>query len=228
MNRSLLLMSLLCGLLVVSSTGCLRYAEWSNELRVKKLAHKAYRQRYEFDPGFKDARHFERGWKAGYTEVALGGDGNPPTFPPVPYRSFKYRNPEGHQIIDLWFDAYREGASAAIGEGVQHFHQLPTSRHHHYQTVPTSTPTIIRHTESVPTQISPTEVKPLEQPAAPDEPGTVPSVRSKHSEDGKDLSVPQVRMQLREAPESIGGARLASGEESDDAGVILLQLDTLE
>ncbi|WP_144996109.1 hypothetical protein [Polystyrenella longa] len=224
MNRSLILMSVLCGLLASSSTGCIRYHDFSNELHVKKLACKSYDNRYDFDPGFKDARHFERGWKEGYTDVALGGDGNPPTFPPVPYRSFKYRNPEGHQIIDLWFEAYREGANAAFTEGVQHFNYLPTSDHQRYQGILSSTTSTV----VTPQRMTPTEVAPHEEYFVPPAKGAEPPIKLQDMEQGEELSVPQVMMELRQMPESVGGARLASGQESEEDGVMFLNLNEFE
>ncbi|MCA9039561.1 MAG: hypothetical protein KDA65_04360 [Planctomycetaceae bacterium] len=222
MNRTLIFMSIFCGLLAVSSTGCIRYYEWSNDLHVKKLASRSYHDRYSFDPEFKHARHFERGWKAGFTDVALGGDGNPPTFPPVPYRSFKYRNPEGHQVIDIWFDAYREGANAAISEGIQHFNYLPTSQHEHYREVVTSSTSMVSPHEPTPTEVIPSKG----QSADPFEGSEPPAELNEPAED-ESLSVPQVFMELREMPDSIGGQRLVSGEESSEDEVIHIRLDTL-
>ncbi|MEZ6045090.1 MAG: hypothetical protein R3C11_05820 [Planctomycetaceae bacterium] len=202
-------MSIFCGLLISSLTGCIRYHEWSNELHVKKLACKAYSDRYSFDPSFQHARHYERGWKEGYTDVALGGDGNPPTFPPVPYRSFKYRSPEGHQIIDLWFDAYRQGANAALQEGVQHWNYLPTSQHQHYRE-------IIHATEPAVIPYEPTPVNAL--PITEEEP----------LESSEPSSVPQVLMELKQTTDSAGSLRLSSGTDPIEDDLILLNLDVAE
>ncbi|MAT16861.1 MAG: hypothetical protein CMJ46_16500 [Planctomyces sp.] len=227
MNRSLIFLSVFCGLLAMSTTGCIRYHDWSNELHVKKLACKSYKSRYSYDPSFKHARHFERGWKEGYTDVALGGDGNPPTFPPVPYRSFKYRNPEGHQIVDIWFEAYREGANAAISEGVQHFNYLPTSRSQHYREVIHPGPAdAIQASPAAPViQGVPTEVMPPRE-VPPPTGGAAPMDLNEDIDES--LSVPQVMMELQQAPESIGGHRLTSGVESEDKGVIFVNFDQAE
>ncbi|MDA7980959.1 MAG: hypothetical protein MPJ50_19570, partial [Pirellulales bacterium] len=70
---------------------------------------------------------FGDGFRAGYRDVASGGNGCPPPVPPRYYWNWKYQNPEGQAAVAAWFDGYPQGAVAADMEGVGNFRQIQVS-----------------------------------------------------------------------------------------------------
>jgi hypothetical protein len=70
---------------------------------------------------------FAEGWREAYYDVAQGGSGKLPLFPPVKFWSVKYQNPLGRDQIDAWFAGYRKGALAAEQDNVGYWSQIPMS-----------------------------------------------------------------------------------------------------
>ena len=66
--------------------------------------------------------HYSCGWRQGYRDVLMGGDGQCPPVPPPRYWSHKYQSCQGEAWIECWFSGYQDGANAAIAlcEGGQH------------------------------------------------------------------------------------------------------------
>jgi hypothetical protein len=72
-------------------------------------------------------KSFGAGWREAYYDVAQGGSGKIPLFPPVDYWGVKYQNPMGRDQIDAWFAGYRFGAVAASQDNVGFWIQIPMS-----------------------------------------------------------------------------------------------------
>jgi hypothetical protein len=71
--------------------------------------------------------HYGKGFRAGYRDVASGGEGCPPTLPPSCYWSVCYQNPAGQQKVQEWFRGWVYGANAARIDGVSDFNTIMTS-----------------------------------------------------------------------------------------------------
>lgn len=71
--------------------------------------------------------HYGKGFRAGYRNVASGGDGCPPTLPPSCYWSVCYQNAAGQQKVQEWFRGFVFGANAARVDGVADYNQILTS-----------------------------------------------------------------------------------------------------
>lgn len=76
------------------------------------------------EPQFAD---FGEGFRAGYRDVAAGGNGCPPALPPRQYWSWKFQSPEGQAKIAAWFAGYPHGAKAADEDGAGNWRQIPVS-----------------------------------------------------------------------------------------------------
>jgi hypothetical protein len=55
------------------------------------------------------------GFEQAFVDVALGGDGAVPAYPPRPYWELWHRTPQGHAAAQHWFDGYAAGAQRAWG-----------------------------------------------------------------------------------------------------------------
>lgn len=71
--------------------------------------------------------HYGKGFRAGYRNVAEGGDGCPPTLPPSCYWSVCYQSPIGQAKVEEWFRGYVFGANAARIDGVSEFNTIMTA-----------------------------------------------------------------------------------------------------
>ncbi|MEZ6091319.1 MAG: hypothetical protein R3C05_25545 [Pirellulaceae bacterium] len=54
--------------------------------------------------------HFRDGFRQGYEDVASGGNGCTPMFPPRAYWGWKFQSPEGQLRVNAWFAGYPHGA----------------------------------------------------------------------------------------------------------------------
>lgn len=70
---------------------------------------------------------FGRGYRAGFRDVALGGNGCTPAMPPRVYWSSRFQTPEGQERIGEWFSGYPLGAQAAEQQGMGNWYRLQTS-----------------------------------------------------------------------------------------------------
>ncbi len=72
-------------------------------------------------------REFGTGYRAGYHDVASGGNGCPPPLPPRHLWSWKFQTPEGQGKIAAWFAGYPHGAAAAEVDQAGEWMQIPVS-----------------------------------------------------------------------------------------------------
>jgi hypothetical protein len=122
----------LMAVLVITEAGCAQFQDYANErliaARNQHLARRAWRSmRYAYPAEAPYARHFRRGFLAGYVNVASGGNGCPPVLPPKEYWGACYQTPEGREKILTWFDGFHQGALVAAQDGVGNWTEIPTS-----------------------------------------------------------------------------------------------------
>ncbi len=67
------------------------------------------------------------GWRRGYSDVLLGGDGECPPVPPQRYWSHKFQSEAGECKIENWFLGYSHGAAAALASCRDHYNPVPIS-----------------------------------------------------------------------------------------------------
>ncbi len=178
-------------LLLSTSTGCtvlpglaqaLDYSEECDEAvmgyRNSAYAAKAW---YKRKPCYRNRQHlddFGAGFRAGYEDVANGGNGCTPAFAPREYWSWKYQSPVGQQRVAAWFAGYPLGAKAAEEDGLGNYAQIMASSsiQHEYQSagwVPPPVPMATPCGPALPVTGSPT---PMEMGASKVEgTGVVPS-----------------------------------------------------
>jgi hypothetical protein len=119
--------------------------------------------------------HYGKGFRAGYRNVAEGGDGCPPTLPPSCYWSVCYQNPAGQAKVQEWFRGWVFGANAARIDGVADYNQIMTSERLFGRCGPQSAPGDVHYTDHGSgwssdgnhTTPTPTPASPIEHPPAP-------------------------------------------------------------
>jgi hypothetical protein len=127
-------------LLFAANTGCstfqgvrdyLQYNDATDDFvigwRNYVWANKAWAAQKECYYGQPHLADFGEGFRAGYRNVAAGGNGCPPPLPPRNYWSWKYQSPEGQAKIAAWFAGYPYGAAAAEQEGAGNWREIPVS-----------------------------------------------------------------------------------------------------
>lgn len=184
--------------LVVWTTGCSGFQELSIEQRNRNAAYCAWKRvRWEYQQQgvpYRIREHLGRGYQQGYYDVAMGGNGQIPLFPPQTYWGVKYQNEEGSAAIGAWFRGYQDGAIAAEKDGLATFNQIPSSwapppqpgdpsgaltrdEFDGDQEIVPAVPSIPPATGlpySVPMQTPPSELPPLLQPETPTVPPATP------------------------------------------------------
>ena len=95
--------------------------------RNKTSASKAWHCRKHHFCNEKYLREFSQGFKAGYMEVADGGTGCTPAFPPREYWGWKYQSCEGQARVAAWYSGFPHGARAAEEDGIGNWTQIQTS-----------------------------------------------------------------------------------------------------
>jgi hypothetical protein len=123
---SVMKLGVVCGLLAISA-GCSTLQEISIATKNKMWAQWAWMQdrgKYAEQPKpmFK---HFGKGYRNGYYDVANGANGRTPLLPPVKYWGVKHQNPLGRDEIKAWFDGYQDGALAAEQDNVGYWMTIP-------------------------------------------------------------------------------------------------------
>lgn len=96
---------------------------YRNEAWANKAWHRRKHQ-------FCNERHFHEfceGFRAGYMEIADGGNGCTPAFPPRQYWNWKYQSAEGQAKVAAWYAGYPHGARAAEEDGIGNWTQIQTS-----------------------------------------------------------------------------------------------------
>ena len=95
--------------------------------RNKSSASRAWHCRKHHFCKEKYMKEFSQGFKAGYMDIADGGTGCTPAFPPREYWGWKYQSCEGQARVAAWYSGYPHGARAADEEGIGHWTQIQTS-----------------------------------------------------------------------------------------------------
>lgn len=130
----------LLGAMVIPLSGCTAFTGMHNSwtynnfwnermLRGKNsvAARKAWSARSHCYANQKYVKDFARGFRAGYMDVADGGSGCTPTFPPREYWGWRYQSCEGQAKVAAWFSGFPHGAKAAEQDGVGNWSQIQTS-----------------------------------------------------------------------------------------------------
>jgi hypothetical protein len=139
-NGKAVVMLALLGMGVLSSTGCTAVTgltnlfKYNNDLneyimssRAYSMSGKAWHARKHCFVDQKYLKDFQRGFRAGYMQVADSGSGCTPAFPPVEYWNWCYQSAEGQARVAAWFAGFPHGAQAAEEEGVGMWNQIQTS-----------------------------------------------------------------------------------------------------
>lgn len=119
-----------CSLVGNSYNAIARSGTWDDTmitLRNRSFSAKAWHRRKHQFCREKYVTDFCAGFRAGYEEVASGGDGCTPAFPPNSYRGWQHQSAEGQSKTQAWFAGYPHGARAAEEDGVVHWNQVPMS-----------------------------------------------------------------------------------------------------
>ncbi|MCH7990681.1 MAG: hypothetical protein IID46_16185 [Planctomycetes bacterium] len=74
-----------------------------------------------------DLSTFGAGFRAGYRDVASGGNGCPPPVPPRKYWGWKYQTEEGQAKVSAWYAGFPFGAMDAEQKGVGKFRDIQAS-----------------------------------------------------------------------------------------------------
>ncbi len=72
------------------------------------------------------SKEFEDGFVQAYLDIADGYSGETPAVPSAKYWHAMYRTPEGHALVQQWFEGYRYGAINAAQDGIGR-HTVATS-----------------------------------------------------------------------------------------------------
>ncbi len=122
---------LLCMIIFTAFAGCHSFRNYQDEkmisVRNRYRAHKAWKHVKKNCNNIKYPKDFGRGFKEGYRDVCMGGDGCPPALPPRRYWSIRYQNRKGHFKQRRWFDGYEHGALAAEQAGGADMNYIATS-----------------------------------------------------------------------------------------------------
>jgi hypothetical protein len=117
--------------MLIASHGCSGFSDLSISARNRSAAYKAWKTAkwtyWDQGVGCTMREHIGRGFQQGYYDVANGGDGQLPLFPPGYYWGPEYQNPRGNEYVAAWFRGYTDGAQAAEQAGIGGYHSLPTS-----------------------------------------------------------------------------------------------------
>lgn len=138
--RKRLALCLLLGASLVPFSGCSAWTgvnnswnyngAWNETVmrhRNKSSANKAWHRRKHHFCNEKYSHEFARGFKDGYMDVADGGTGCTPAFPPREFWGWRYQSCEGQARVAAWFAGYPHGARAAEEDGIGNWTQIQTS-----------------------------------------------------------------------------------------------------
>lgn len=118
---------LLGGFVLLMASGCADFQQEKIKARNRYLARTTWENLEVVYDHMEFTEDFGRGFREGYYDVAMGGNGCPPVIPPRRYWSVKYASPRGHQQTHAWFEGFRYGAVVAEQDGVGIWVTLPTS-----------------------------------------------------------------------------------------------------
>ena len=136
-RRPLVATLLLSSLAIASSVGCsalggisnsLDYNECCDDLmlgyRNSAWSARAWQEKKHCFQNQRYIKDFKAGFRQAYEDVAAGGNGCTPAFPPRSYWSWKYQSPEGQLKTGAWFAGYPMGAKAAEQDGLGTYHTV--------------------------------------------------------------------------------------------------------
>ena len=139
-KRRLVLAALLGAALLPMCSGCSAFTaannswtynrQWNDKmLRDKHVvaAKRAWNARSSCFQNQKHVKEFARGFRAGYMDVADGGTGCVPSFPPREYWGWRYQSCEGQAKVSAWFSGFPHGVRAAEEDGIGNYYQMQTS-----------------------------------------------------------------------------------------------------
>ncbi len=187
---------LLLAALTLNGTGCQQLLHEFGYYRVlhKHRAWVAWMDSADVGTDADAQRHFGRGWRRGYADVAGGGDGLPPIVAPQCY----WGKHGGERKAQSWFEGYHFGALAAEIQGAYTSNFVPTSPEFvpYYESVPYDTDDpveVSRRTEDAqPSRISRTPAEPSERfETVAVETDPIPNGSASHRSDKPELP-PQV------------------------------------
>ncbi len=99
----------------------------ATKMRHRNLSSKSWHHRkHQFcNEGCLD--DFCAGYRQGFEDVAAGGTGCTPNFPPRDYWGWQHQTAEGQKKVSAWFAGYPHGARAAEEEGIGNWSQIQMS-----------------------------------------------------------------------------------------------------
>ena len=132
-SRSLLASAMCCfaALIAFSSVGCSTWRSFDESaaltFRDYVWSKRAYNLRYgNCNRPYGD--HFRNGFRAGYSDIASGGDGFVPALPPDDYRGYEYQSADGSKCVNAWFEGYPAGVAAARQDSTGSYNDIMISR----------------------------------------------------------------------------------------------------
>ncbi len=132
--------AVLIATLTVSSTGCTVFDSVGNSfkynsvwndaatsMRHRSLSSKSWHKRKHLHCNESCLDDFCAGYRQAYEDVANGGTGCTPNFPPREYWGWQHQSAEGQKKVSAWFAGYPHGARAAEEDGVGNWSQIQMS-----------------------------------------------------------------------------------------------------
>ena len=114
-------------LLAVFSIGCVAFQDCEYRAFQHGRSHTAWWFGCDKPCSSNPWSHYSKGWRRGYTDVLLGGDGACPPVPPACYWSPKFQCEYGEIAIQDWFQGYADGAQAGLNSCRGRYHPVPFS-----------------------------------------------------------------------------------------------------
>lgn len=111
-------------LLVISSSGCVAVQDYWYGTTKRCDASLAWHFGSTIPEKVNNRSDYKCGWKAGYTDVAMGKHGCPPAVPPQCYWWPHYQTANGQAKIQDWYRGFQDGATAAETRGAGRWHYI--------------------------------------------------------------------------------------------------------
>jgi len=118
-------------LTITLMTGCYEFRDGIDDTAIsmknRTRALGAWAVSREMYDGIEHRRHFGKGFRDGYFDVAMGGNGCLPTLPPREYWGSWYQTDRGLSQVKAYFDGHQHGAMGAREYGAADYNSIPTS-----------------------------------------------------------------------------------------------------